>query len=75
MHLTSAKAGLDLRCGPGWRRFASSNAPHRKSADASLRKAATPIPIVSSQAFEAAYLQLTLPAIATLANGSRTLSP
>ena len=48
---------------------------HCKSADASLRKAATPIPIVSSQAFEATHLQLTLPPIATLANGSRTLSP
>ena len=44
MHVTPAKAGPDLRCVPGWRRFASGNAAHCKIADPSLRKTCHPNP-------------------------------
>jgi len=50
--------------------------PHTaKSPMRAYERAATPIPIMSSQAFGATHLQPTLPPIATLTNGSRTLSP
>ena len=46
-----------------------------KSPMRAYERPATPIPIVSLQAFGATLLQLTLPPIATLTNRSRTLSP
>ena len=44
MHATSAKAGPDLRCAPGWRRFASGFAEHRKIAETQRQTASRTSP-------------------------------
>lgn len=44
MHVTSAKAGPDLRCAPGWRRFASGFAEHRKIAETQRQTASRTSP-------------------------------
>jgi hypothetical protein len=44
MHVTSVKASPDLRCAPGWRRFASGFAEHRKIAETQRKTASRTSP-------------------------------